>query len=214
MRVLGLIAATLLSVFAASSASAGSVPLLLDHFTGAVNTDGAFQASVTRSFSGFSGGVNINTGAGEARLTADNLENPTSSGLVYDFSPHQAVCARVTVTARNRQTSATETGVLAVRAVTGAGTYTLSQTLPGNTPTMQSYDFDFSALTGPNFNLLQRLEITWDLPSGGTGLRGLAIDKIDLYEVPEPATIALIGLASSCGGFAGYRRRKLAAKKK
>jgi hypothetical protein len=191
----------------------------LDHFTNAVNTDGDFAAGqpkqlAVRSFSGFSGGVNINTGAGEARLTADNLETPTSSGLVYDFSPHQAVCARVTVFARNRQSSATETGVLSVRAVTGAGSFTLAQTLPGNTPTMQPYDFDFSALAGPNFNLLQRLEITWDLPSGGTGLRGLAIDKIDLYEVPEPATIALIGLASSCGGFAGYRRRKLAAKKK
>jgi hypothetical protein len=89
----------------------------------------------------------------------------------------------------------------------------LAQTLPGNTPTMQAYDFDFTALAGPEFQLLQRLEVTWDLPAGGTGLRGLAIDKIDLYEVPEPATIALIGLASSCGGFAGYRRRKLAAKK-
>jgi hypothetical protein len=77
---------------------------------------------------------------------------------------------------------------------------------------MQALDFDFTALSGQLWTL-QRLEVTWDLPAGGTGLRGLAIDKIDLYEVPEPATIALIGLASSCGGFAGYRRRKLAAKK-
>ncbi len=212
MRVYGLIAATLLSVFAASPASASTVNLL-DHFTQAVNTDGAFVGKVTRSFSGFSGGVNINTTAGEARLTSDNLETPTFSGLVYDFSPHQAVAAKVTVSARNRQTSSTETGVLSVRAVTGTGSFTLTQTLPGNTPTMQPYDFDFTALAGPNFNLLQRLEVTWDLPAGGSGLRGLAIDKIDLYEVPEPATIALIGLASSCGGFVGYRRRKLAPKK-
>ena len=213
MRVFGLIASALLSVFVASSASANVIPLLLDNYTQAVNTDGVFHPNVVRSFSGFSGGANINTGAGEARLTTDNLETPTFSGLVYDFSPHQRVCSRVMVYARNRQTSVTETGVLAVRAVTTAGTYTLSQTLPGNTPTMQAYDFDFTALAGPEFQLLQRLEVTWDLPAGGTGLRGLAIDRIDLYEVPEPATIALIGLASSCGGFAGYRRRKLAAKK-
>ena len=213
MRLFNLMTAALLSVFVASSASANTVSLL-DHYSQVVNTDGNFQAVAVRSFSGFSGGASINTGAGEARLTADNLESPTFSGLVYDFSPHQRLCARVTVTARNRQTSATETGILAVRAVTTAGTYTLSQTLPGNTPTMQAYDFDFTALAGPEFQLLQRLELTWDLPAGGAGLRGLAIDKIDLYEVPEPATIALIGLASSCGGLAGYRRRKLAAKKK
>ena len=213
MRLFNLMTAALLSVFVASSASANTVSLL-DHYSQVVNTDGNFQAVAVRSFSGFSGGANINTGAGEARLTADNLESPTFSGLVYDFSPHQRVCSRVMVYARNRQTSATETGILAVRAVTTAGTYTLSQTLPGNTPTMQAYDFDFTALAGPEFQLLQRLELTWDLPAGGTGLRGLAIDKIDLYEVPEPATIALIGLASSCGGLAGYRRRKLAAKKK
>ena len=212
MRVFGLIASALLSVFVASSASANVIPLLLDNYTQAVNTDGVFHPNVVRSFSGFSGGANINTGAGEARLTTDNLETPTFSGLVYDFSPHRDLCARVMVYARNRQTSATETGVLAVRAVTTGGTYTLSQTLPGNTPTMKALDFDFTALSGQLWTL-QRLEVTWDLPAGGTGLRGLAIDKIDLYEVPEPATIALIGLASSCGGFAGYRRRKLAAKK-
>jgi hypothetical protein len=62
--------------------------------------------------------------------------------------------------------------------------------------------------------VVQRVEVLWDLPSGGTGLRGLTIGQIDLYEVPEPATIALIGLASSCGGVVGYRRRKKAVAKK
>jgi hypothetical protein len=100
-----------------------------------------------------------------------------------------------------------------VKATTNLGTFTLSQTLPGNTPTMQAYDFDFLALAGQDMLTFQRLEITWDLPAGGTGLRGLAIDSVNLY-VPEPATTALIGLASSCGGLVGYRRRKLAAKKK
>jgi hypothetical protein len=212
MRLLSLIASALLSAFAASSASANIVNLL-DHYTHAVNTDGGYQAIVVRSYSGFSGGESINTVTHEAELTADDLQSPTSSGLVYDFSPHKSLCSRVTITAMNRQTSVTETGILAVNAVTTSGTFTLSQTLPGNTPTMQTHDFDFTALAGPIWTL-QRLEVTWDLPAGGTGLRGLAIDKIELYDVPEPATIALIGLASSCGGLVGYRRRKLAAKKK
>jgi hypothetical protein len=213
MRLLSLVASALLSVFAASSASARTIPCLLDDFTNLVNTDGVFQSVVVRSYSGFSGGASINIIAGEARLTADNLEAPTFSGLVYDFSPHQTKCALVTVNARNRQTSPTETGVLSVKATTNQGTFTLSQTLPGNTPTMQAYDFDFLALAGQDMLTFQRLEITWDLPAGGTGLRGLAIDSVNLY-VPEPATTALIGLASSCGGLVGYRRRKLAAKKK
>ncbi len=213
MRLLSLVASALLSVFVASSASARTVPCLLDSFTDLVNTDGVFQSVVVRSYSGFSGGASINIVANEARLTADNLETPTFSGLVYDFSPHQTKCALVTVNARNRQTSATETGVLSVKATTNLGTFTLSQTLPGNTPTMQAYDFDFLALAGQDMLTFQRLEITWDLPAGGTGLRGLAIDSVNLY-VPEPATTALIGLASSCGGLVGYRRRKLAAKKK
>jgi hypothetical protein len=211
MRLFGLIASALLSVLSASSASADY--LLLDHFTQAVNTDGLFQSIAVRSFSGFSGGVGINTVAGEARLTADNLETPTFSGLVYDFSPHVTHPPGVRVHARNRQTSSTETGVLAVKAVTTSGTYTVYQTLTGNTPTIQISDFDFSALAGPIWRL-QRLEVIWDMPAGGTGLRGLAIDQIELYGLPEPATIALIGFASSYGGLIGYRRRKLAAKKK
>lgn len=209
MRIFGLLAAALMSVLAASPASAAVK--LLDNFTNAVTPDGVFTGIATRSNLG--NGVTIATGAGEARLVADNLDTPTFSGLVYDFSPHQAVLSKVTVTARNRQTSVTETGTLTVKATTSAGTFTLTQTLPGATATMQNYDFDFSSLAGPGMTL-QKLDVVWDIPSGGTGLRGLAIDKIDLYEVPEPATIALIGLASSCGGVVGYRRRKKAVAKK
>lgn len=210
MRVLGLVAAALISVLAASPASA-SVKLL-DHFTNAVNPDGAFAGVATRSNLG--NGVSIATGASEARLVADNLDTPTFSGLVYDFTPHQPVLSKVTISGRNRQTSASETGTLSVKATTNLGTFTLSQTLPGATVTNQTYDFDFSALAGSAGFVLQKLDVVWDIPTGGTGLRGLAIDRIDLYEVPEPATVALIGLASSCGGFVGYRRRRKAAAKK
>jgi hypothetical protein len=78
---------------------------------------------------------------------------------------------------------------------------------------LQALDFDFTSQIGPGM-VVQRVEVLWDLPTGGTGLRGLTIGQIDLYEVPEPATIALIGLASSCGGVVGYRRRKKAVAKK
>jgi len=183
---------------------------LLDSFTNATTPDGVFGSAVARSVVGFSGGVNINTGVGEARLTADNLESPTFSGLLYDFTPSQTLLSKVTLTARNRQTSAAESGLLSIRAVTSTGTFTLSQTLPGNTPTMQIYDFDFAALAGANM-ALQKLNVTWDIPPSATGVRGLAIAQIDLYAVPEPSTYAMAITGAALGGWQmwrGSRRRK------
>jgi hypothetical protein len=210
MRFLCLVAAALFSVYAAAPASAGVK--MLDSFTNATLTDGAFVASANRGLLGYSGGATILTASGEAELVARANRTPTFAGLVYDFSPHQAVLSRVTINAQNQQTSATETGVLSVKAISStSATQTVSITLPGGAAAA-NYDFDFTSF-GPGVSLA-RLEVTWDLPSGGTGLRGLTLSQIDLYEVPEPATIALIGLASSCGGFVGYRRRKAAAKKK
>ena len=211
MRIFGLMAAAQISVFSASPASAAVK--MLDSFTNAVTPDGVFGGIATRSTTGFSGGVNINTASGTAFLNADDSQTPTGSGLVYDFSPHQPVLSKVTLMARNRQSSPTETGVMTVQALTGAGLLTLTQTLAPSVA-MQTLDFDFSSLVGSPGMVIQKLNVLWDLPGGGTGLRGLAISQIDLYEVPEPATIALIGLASSGGGFVGYRRRKKAAAKK
>jgi hypothetical protein len=132
--------------------------------------------------------------------------------LVYDFTPHQPALSKVSLTARNRQSSPTETGDLRVRVTTGAGAFVVTQTI-APTAGLQALDFDFTSQIGPGM-VVQRVEVLWDLPTGGTGLRGLTIGQIDLYEVPEPATIALIGLASSCGGVVGYRRRKKAVAKK
>lgn len=210
MRIFGLMAAALISVFAASPASAAVQ--MLDSFTNAVTPDGAFGATATRSTVGFPSSVSFNTAGGFALLNADDAQTPPNAGLVYDFSPHTPVLSKVTVTARNRQTSASETGDMRVRVTTGAGQFVLTQNLVPSA-TMQNYDFDFTGSLGPAM-LVQKIEVLWDLPAGGTGLRGLAIAQIDLYEVPEPATIALIGLASSCGGVVGYRRRKKAAAKK
>lgn len=187
---------------------------LLDSFTNATTPDGVFGSAAARSIVGFPGGGNINTAVGEARLTADNLETPTFSGLAYNFTPSQTLLSKVTLTARNRQPSALETGILSIGAVTNSGTFTLSQTLPGNTATMQTYDFDFAALAGTNMSL-QKLNVTWDLPLGATGLRGLAIDKIDLYAVPEPSTYAMALTGTALGGWQmwrGSRRRKQAVR--
>lgn len=182
---------------------------LLDSFTSAIAPDGVFGAAATRSAMGFSGGVSINTSFGEARLTADNLEAPTFSGMVYTFSPSEALLSKVTLTARNRQSSALQTGLLTIATITSSGTFTLSQTLPGATPTMQTYDFDFAALAGGNMSL-QQLNVIWDIPTGASGLLGLAIAQIDLHAVPEPSTsaMALVGLA--CGGHSMWRRRRRA----
>lgn len=210
MRILVLIAAALMSASVASPARAAVK--LLDSFTSAIAPDGVFTGA-SRGFLGWSGGSQIVPVLGSAEITANQFRTPTFAGLQYDFPAtpdHPVVLSRVTINARNAQTNAAETGILRVRAVTGAGTLDREVTLAGGA-TAQDYDFDFSAL-GAALSL-QRLEVTWDLPSGGTGARVLLMNQIDLYEVPEPATIALIGLASSCGGFVGYRRRKAAAKK-
>ena len=210
MRIFGLMAAALISVFAASPASAAVK--MLDSFTNVVTPDGVFGPVATRSTVGFPSSVSFNTVAGLALLNADDAQVPPNAGLVYDFSPHTPVLSKVTVMARNRQSSATETGDMRVRVTTGAGQFVLTQNLAPSA-TLQTYEFDFAGSLGPAM-LIQKIEVLWDLPAGGTGLRGLAIGQIDLYEVPEPATIALIGLASSCGGVVGYRRRKKAAAKK
>jgi hypothetical protein len=210
MRFLCLVAAALLSVCAASPASAAVQ--LLDSFTNAVTPDGVFGGAATRSSVGWSGSTSFITVAGTANLTADDAQAPTNAGLVYDFTPHQPALSKVSLTARNRQSSPTETGDLRVRVTTGAGVFVVSQTI-APTAGLQALDFDFTSQIGPGM-VVQRVEVLWDLPSGGTGLRGLTIGQIDLYEVPEPATIALIGLASSCGGVVGYRRRKKAVAKK
>jgi hypothetical protein len=177
------IAAIIVVAVSIRPASAGL--LLLDTFTNVTSPVGDFGGTVTRSNIGFAGGVSISTGFGEARLTADNVESPPYSGLNYTFSPSANLLSSVILTARNRQTSSSETGLLSVRTTTSTGTYTISQTLPGNTPTFQTYTFDFTNLAGPTMTL-QQLEVIWDMPSGGTGLRGLAISQIDLVATPIP----------------------------
>lgn len=198
------LALTLLSGLIPTPRASGETRLL-DSFTNATTPDGVFGAAATRSTLGFVGGVNFNTGVGEARLTADSLETPTFSGLVYNFSPSQSLLSRVTLTARNRQSSASETGVLSIAAVTSSGSFALSQTLPGATSAMQSYDFDFTALAGASMSL-QKLNVTWDLPGGASGLRGLAIAQIDLHVVPEPSTYAMAITGTAIGGWRLWRR--------
>lgn len=193
-RVAGwcLAAIALVLVAAPGTRPASAQNLLLDTFTNAGSPVGVFSGTATRSFIGYSGGVSINTTAGEARLVADDIETPTYSGLAYAFSPSTKVRSSVIVTARNREPNASATGLLSIRSTTSAGTYTMSSTLPGSTPTMQTYTFDFTALAGSTMTL-QGLDVTWDLPPGGTGLRGLAIAQIDLVASP----LALVWNTSS-----------------
>lgn len=206
-RLVQTFAVVIIAAMIAPRASGGI--LLLDSFTSAITPDGVFGAAATRSVVGFSGGVGFNTSLGEARLTADELETPTFSGMVYNFSPSQALLSKVTLTARNRQSSALSTGLLKIATITSSGTFTLSQTLPGATPTMQTYEFDFAALAGGNMSL-QQLKVTWDIPAGASGIRGLAIAQIDLHAVPEPSTYAMAIAGLACGGFSMWRRRKRA----
>ena len=179
-----LAAIALVLVAAPSTRPASAEILLLDTFTNAVSPVGVFSGTATRSFIGYSGGVNINTAQGRALLSSDEFQTPTYSGLAYAFSPSTMVGSSVIVTARNRQSSQLETGLLSILATTTSGTYTMSSILsPSATP--QTLTFDFTGSAGSNMTL-QSLDVTWNLPGSATGLRGLAIDQIDLVSSSAP----------------------------
>jgi hypothetical protein len=174
------------ALVAGSGRSGAAQTLLLDTFTSATGAVGAFSGTATRSNIG--NNVSFNTVAGVAQLLADGIDTPTYSGLNYAFSPFPSLGSKVSLTARNRQGSASETGILSVQTITSTGTFTLSGTLPGNTPSLQVYDFDFTALAGSTMSL-RNLQVLWDVPLGVTGLRGLSIGQIDLFQAGPGALI-------------------------
>jgi hypothetical protein len=191
-----LFAAALLSVVTALPAKAGFITI--DHFTQAFTSDGLGVRSTI-------GNVTFAPGLSLAAVTADNIFTPTSE-ILYSFVPNAVVSPVFRVFGRNNQTNPAETGDLTLRVnLTNA----ITLTLPANQGGVNSlYTFDFTSLLGP-IAAISDLQVEWSLTSG-TGSRQLIIDFLDVEEVPEPATLALIGLASSGGGIAAYRRRRKA----
>lgn len=196
-----------LGLLLAVPAQAGFITI--DHFTNATTSD----ALGVRSVNGF-----VSFAPALSQVSMVSINSNTSQ-LFYSFIPAPLVVSPVfRINGRNNQTTVTETGELTVTAyyTNGSpGSFSLTQTLPAAQGGVNSnYIFDFTSLISPTA-VITDLELDWTLPSGDTGGRELIIDFIDVEEVPEPATLALIGLASSGGGIAAFRRRRkaVAAKK-
>jgi len=204
-----LVSAVLLGLVMASPAQAGFI--LIDHFTDATDSDGLGL----RSQVGF---VLINPdpipSEGYAQLISGGTPaSPTLAALVYNFLPSPIVVTPVfNIRAQNTQLNLTETGIFSARVNGGTAiSYTLNGAQGG---LFTNYSFDFSSQFSPGAAAISELRVEWIRPVGNSGARQLFIDLIEVQEVPEPATLALIGLASGGGGIAAYRRRKAAASKK
>ncbi len=206
-----LFSAVLLGLVMASPAQAGFI--LIDHFTSAAGSDGLGARSVAGTgFVGFYPSPPDPIGYVEM-ISGGAAATPTLTSLVYSFLPSPIVVTPVfRIRAENTQENLTETGILRARVNGGAN---ISYTLNGNQPDYADFTFNFSSQFGPGAAVISELRVEWIRPVGDTGARQLWIDLIEVQEVPEPATLALIGLASGGGGIAAYRRRRkaVAAKK-
>lgn len=199
-----LVSAVLLSALMASPSQGAFI--LIDHFTSGSASDGLGA----RSVEGFVGFFPASSYA--ALISAGDVGVPTLAGLTYSFLPSPIVVTPVfNIRARNTQVNATETGIL--RASVNGGAF-ISYTLNGGNLPSADFAFDFSSQFGPGAASINELRVEWIRPAASSGSRQLFIDLIEVQEVPEPGTLALIGLASGGGGLAAYRRRRKAATKK
>ncbi len=205
-----LVSAVLLGLVMASPAQAGFI--LIDHFTSLASSDGLGARSTT-GFVSINPDPGLEPGLSYAELiSSGNAANPTVASLIYGFLPTPIVVTPIfRIRAENTQENLTETAILRARVNGGAN---ISYTLNGNQSGYSDYSFDFTSQFGPGAAAIAELRIEWVRPTGDSGARQLWIDLIEVQEVPEPATLALIGLASGGGGIAAYRRRRKASASK
>ena len=205
-----LVSAVLLGLVMASPAQAGFI--LIDHFTSSVASDGLGNRS-SIGFVAFNPDPGVGPGLDYAEmLSSGTVANPTLAAVVYSFLPSPIVVTPVfRIQAENTQENVTETGILRARVNGGTA---ISYTLNGAQSGYADYFFDFSSQFGPGAAVISELRVEWIRPVGDGGARQLWVHEIEVQEVPEPATLALIGLASGGGGIAAYRRRRKAAASK
>lgn len=192
-----------LSLAIASPTLADFIPI--DGFTDAAQSD----AHGLRSYSGQVTIVD-RPGTGYAQLISGGTpDEPYPASLSYSFIPAPLVVGPVVrIRARNTQDSSDSTGVLSVGINGGES---VSQTLYGGQGEYRDYDFDFTAQFINEVAVISELRLDWLRTVGDTGAGQLWIDSIDVQDVPEPASIALIAVAAV--GFVppavrGFRERR------
>ena len=192
-----------LSLAMTSPTLAEFVPI--DSFTDAEQSDAHGQRS-------YSGQVTIvdRPGTGYAQLISGGTTNePYPAALSYSFMPAPLVVGPVVrIRARNTQPDADSTGVLSVGINGGES---VRRTLYGGQSEYRDYDFDFSAQFVNQVAVISELRLDWLRTVGDTGAGQLWIDSIDVQDVPEPSSIALIAVAAA--GFVppavrGFRERR------
>lgn len=192
-----------LSLAIASPTLAEFIPI--DSFTNAAQSDAHGDRS-------YSGQVTIvdRPGTGYAQLISGGTTNePYPAALAYSFIPSPLVTGPVVrIRARNTQPDADSTGVMRISANGGES---VGQTLYGGQEAYRDYDFDFSAQFVNQIAVISELRLDWLRTVGDTGAGQLWIDSIDVQDVPEPSSIALIAVAAS--GFVlpavrGFRERR------
>ena len=177
----------------------------IDSFTDATQSDGLGDRS-------YSGQVTIvdRPGTGYAQLiSGGTTDEPYPAALAYSFIPAPLVTGSVVrVRARNTQQGSDSTGVLSV---TANGGESVSRTLYGGQEAYRDYDFDFTAQFLNQPAVISELRLDWLRTVGDTGAGQLWIDSIDVQDVPEPSSLALIAVAAA--GFVppavrGFRERR------
>lgn len=173
----------------ASPALAGFINV--DSFTDAEQSDGLGDRS-------HSGQVTIidRPGTGYAQLISGGTpDEPYPAKLSYSFIPAPLVVGpTIRVRARNTQDSSDSTGVMSL---TANGGESVSKMLRGGQSEYRDYDFDFSAQFVNQVAVISELKISWLRTVADTGAGQLWIDSIDVQDVPEPSSIALIAVAAS-----------------
>lgn len=141
-------------------------------------------------------------------ISGGDEADPVVAGLVYSFLPSPIVVTpKFRIRAQNTQPALESMGVLSARIDNSS---VISYTLNGGMNGYSDYIFDFSDQFQTSAASIEELRIEWIRPSGVGGSRQAWIDSIDVEEVPEPATLGLICLASGGWGiFSFSRSRKL-----
>jgi len=185
------VAAIAIASMVMNTASAGFIPI--DNFDGTpagMQGDGLSGAttSVGRLFFTGAAGVSSFGYTGLNSINLGDFKTLRLTDVVFTVGNPTEVTARALVTG-GVANSTVQTAYTAVSALTSGGNVL----------------FDFSSIAGDQFDSVTSIQFQF------LSADSFAFNAESLQAVPEPTTMALIGLVSAGGGVAGWRRRKVVA---